>query len=95
MEYQALQFSWVTLSGEKLPAPAVNTSYKAANKNLSIKSEWMTPAEALQMVVRIKHKLLSENAQNFSLFNSAKRRKIWDEIVACEQCLRWMYYRSA
>jgi hypothetical protein len=67
---------------------------KAANENLQIKSDWMTPAEALQVVLRIKRKLAKENRENLSLFHSAARRKVWDEINACEQCLRWMYFRN-
>ena len=67
---------------------------KAANENLLVKADWMTPAEALQAVLKIKQKLLLENYLTFSLFHSAARRKVWDEVNACEQCLRWMYFRN-
>ena len=65
----------------------------AANENIKLKSEWMTPAEALQTIHRLKKKMQAENAENFSLFHSAARRKVWDEINACEACIRWTYFR--
>lgn len=77
-----------------LPANYAQHNISAANENLVLKSEWMTPAEALQTITRIKNKLMAENARDFVLFHSAKRRKTWDEIVACEQCLRWTYFRK-
>jgi hypothetical protein len=68
--------------------------FKAANENLQLMSDWMTPAEALQTILRIKQKIALENRKTYILFHSAARRKVWDEINACEQCLRWMYFRS-
>lgn len=65
----------------------------AANDNLKLKSDQLTPAEALFTVARIKQKLLRENRETHSLMVSASRRKIWDELVACENCLRWKYFR--
>jgi hypothetical protein len=65
----------------------------AANDNLKLKSDQLTPAQALLTVARIKQKLLKENRNTHSLMVSASRRKIWDELVACEHCLRWKYFR--
>jgi len=64
-----------------------------ANDNLKLKSDDLTPLEALLTVQRIKQKLLKENRATHSLMVSATRRKIWDELVACESCLRWKYFR--
>ncbi len=65
----------------------------AANDNLKLKSDQLTPAQALLTVERIKQKLLKENRNTHSLMVSASRRKIWDELMACEHCLRWKYFR--
>lgn len=65
----------------------------AANENLRVKSEWMTPAEALQTVQRIKRRLQRENMRDYALFMSAHKRRIWDEVQVCEQCLLWKYFR--
>jgi hypothetical protein len=65
----------------------------AANDNLKLKADDLTPAQALLTVARIKQKLLRENRRTYSLMVSASRRKIWDELVACENCLRWKYFR--
>jgi hypothetical protein len=64
-----------------------------ANDNLKLKADDLTPSEALFTVQRIKQKLLRENRETHSLMVSATRRKIWDELVACEHCLRWKYFR--
>ncbi len=64
-----------------------------ANDNLKLKADDLTPAEAMFTVQRIKQKLLRENRASHSLMVSATRRKIWDELVACENCLRWKYFR--
>ncbi len=63
------------------------------NDNLKLKADDLTPAQALLTVARIKQKMLRENRRTCSLMVSATRRKIWDELVACEHCLRWKYFR--
>lgn len=68
-----------------LPSPA--------NENLRVKSDWMTPAEALQTVRRIKRRLQRENLEDRVLFMSAHKRRVWDEVLVCEQCLLWKYFR--
>jgi len=96
MEYRLSHSTLLTTQSCTVPhsiITATQSSINAANENLKIKSDWMTPQEALQIVLRIKGKLLKENASNYSLFHSAARRKAWDEINACEQCLRWKYFR--
>lgn len=97
MEYQLSQSTLLTIDARKIFPPVLSlyeTGSCAANENLKIKSDWMTPSEALQVISQIKNKLLKENAKNYVLFHSASRRKAWDEIVACEQCLRWKYFRN-
>ena len=64
-----------------------------ANENLKVKADWMTPAEALQAVQRIKRRLQDENLRTHALLKSENRRRIWDEVLACEECLRWQYFR--
>lgn len=98
MEYQLLQSTLLTIESSNLRSTSLALdmdSFPAANENLKIKSDWMTPAEALQVVTRIKNKLRKENAASFVLFHSASRRKAWDEITACERCLRWKYFRNS
>lgn len=68
-----------------LPSPA--------NENLRLKSLWITPAEALQSVRRIKQRLQRENLHGNALFMSAHKRRVWDETLICEQCLLWKYFR--
>jgi hypothetical protein len=64
-----------------------------ANENLKLKSDHLTPGEAMLAVACIKQRLLRENRATHSLLVSATRRKIWDEVQACEDCLRWKYFR--
>jgi len=90
----------LSLNSDFAQLPKTHLDYEAhellaaANENIHLKADWMTPAEALQSILQIKKKLLCENAKDFVLFNSAKRRKTWDEVVACEECLRWTYFRN-
>jgi len=75
-------------------APHVFGGYAVpANDNLKLKADDLSPLEALLTVARIKQRLLRENRETHSLMVSATRRKIWDELVACENCLRWKYFR--
>ena len=100
MGYRASKSPKIILAGAPKPlqhmrAPSGAPSPCIANNdNMPVKAEWMTPAEALQAICRIKRRLTAENIKNFALFHSAARRKIWDEVNACEQCLRWMYFRE-
>jgi len=86
---------------EKSPVIVMNAPSDAsvvlpgyANDNNKVKSDWMTPPEALQLIRRIKQKLQMENIESQALFYSAPRRRLWDEIHACEQCLLWKYFRN-
>lgn len=79
------------------PMPVSGHTYafpEPANENLKVKADWMTPAEAMQAIQRIKRRLQRENYKAHTLLASANRRRIWDEVQACEQCLRWMYFRT-
>jgi hypothetical protein len=76
------------------PAPQIPTALPIpANENIKLKADWMTPAEALQTIARIKKRLKLENLQTEELLYSNVRRKIWQEVLACEACLRWTYFR--
>lgn len=75
------------------PLPDRRGQPPAANENLPLKSEWMTPSEALQAVKRIKRRLQRENFEDQVLFTSARKRRAWDEVQVCERCLLWKYFR--
>src|SRR5690606_14552398 len=98
MVYQACH-SVVTMRGVHPPMASVDFSDtqvnlpSPANENIKVKCDWMTPAEALQIVQRIKRKLIRENVHSHTLLKSTRRRQVWQELKACEQCLRWKYFR--
>jgi hypothetical protein len=77
--------SFMSMNDNALPVPA--------NDNAKLKADALTPSQALLAVARIKQRLLRENRATHSLLVSASRRKIWDELVACERGLRWKYFR--
>lgn len=91
----------VTIQGNESPVAAFDylepdsSLPEPANENLKVKCDWMTPAEALQVVQRIKRRLIRENIHKHSLLASVQRRRVWDELRSCEACLRWQYFRTA
>ncbi len=74
------------LSDSAMPLPA--------NENARVKSDWITPAEALQKIQQIKDRLRRENEETQALLDHSPRRKIWDELYVCEHSLRWKYFRA-
>ena len=87
MDISPVVISSAALSDSATPQP------QAANDNDKVKSDWMTPAEALQHIRQIKQKLLRENMASQTLIHSPARRGVWEKVLACEQCLLWKYFR--
>lgn len=55
------------------------------NENWPLLSDWMTPAEAVQMIREEKERMRRQLAENFALRSCPKFQKYWDSILGMEQ----------
>ena len=55
------------------------------NENWPFLSDWMTPAEAVQMVQREKERMRRQLAENFALRSCPQFQQDWDAIRGMEQ----------
>lgn len=74
--------------------PSGRISCVAANENVKLFADKLSPAQALFAIMQLKAKLQRENRINHCLVSWPSRRKIWDELNALEACLRWKYFRK-
>lgn len=68
------------------------TTPQAANENLRLKADWMTPAELMQFIRREKDLLARELAADPSLLIDPKHRLWRVETTALEACALWHLY---
>lgn len=63
-----------------------------ANDNWPMCSDWMTPAEALQILRRMKARLQKQLEEDFTRRHNAEFRQDWEVLVGAEKCTLWHYY---
>lgn len=80
------------LSGTRVLTGEAATPPRPANDNWGVASAWQTPAEALQMVRRMREKMRRELHADFRLRADPTHRRYWETLIEMEKCALWHYY---
>ena len=62
------------------------------NDNTPLMSDWMTPADCMQMIRREKERLLRQLAADFRLRSNPDFRHDWEVTVMMEQWGNYQFY---
>jgi hypothetical protein len=76
------------LAGEAASPP------EPANDNWGLVAEGQTPAEAMQIIRRLKARMRAELAADFRRRADPEHRQNWDILIEMEKCARWLFYRE-
>lgn len=63
-----------------------------ANDNWGVASDWQTPAEALQLIRRWKHRIQRELVADPQLWRCPEHRLTRNIRYEMEKCARWQFY---